>query len=460
MGGFDKDKRVPIPQRLLSLVVLAALSLAMLPAQSGTLDLTALANYANQPRPGYITQDNTTAGNPITDTGATLGRVLFYDKRLSRNNSISCASCHQQTGAFSDAATASTGVSGTTGRHAMRLINTRFAAETRFFWDKRTPTLEDQATQPLKDHIEMGFSGTSGDPAFPELLNKLSVIPEYRVLFTVAFGTPVVDEMRIRIALAQFLRSIQSFDSKYDIGRGQVASDGVPFPNYSTSENAGKELFLRPPGSGGGAGCNRCHHAPEFDISVASGNNGVAGAIKGGNDFTVTRSPTLRDLVAANGQAHGPFMHNGVFPDLAALVNHYNAIPAVVPGLDQRLRSPPDNGPQRLNLSEQQKSDLIAFLKTLTGDAVYTDPKWSDPFGPGGEFSIMPFAEMKIENAGVGTATLSCKAIAGFQYVLQTSADLRTWVTTKSVSPNANDTLSETLSTSGPMFHRFALVIP
>ena len=112
-----------------------------------TINPESLYNYANQSVPGYITKDNT-AGNPITNKGATLGRVLFYDKNLSSNNTISCSSCHQQANAFGDTNIASTGVNGTTGRHSMRLINTRFANETRFFWDERAVNLETQTTMP------------------------------------------------------------------------------------------------------------------------------------------------------------------------------------------------------------------------------------------------------------------------------------------------------------------------
>lgn len=92
----------------------------------GAINPESLYNYANQSIPGYITKDNS-AGNFITNKGATLGRVLFYDKNLSSNNTISCSSCHQQANAFGDTNIASTGVNGTTGRHSMRLINTRFA---------------------------------------------------------------------------------------------------------------------------------------------------------------------------------------------------------------------------------------------------------------------------------------------------------------------------------------------
>ena len=156
-------------------------------AGDGVLDLTQLANYANQAVPSYITKNNTTAGNPITDKGATLGRVLFHDKRLSRDNTISCSSCHDQSRAFGDSPTASTGVNGTTGRHAMRLINAPFANEVRFFWDERATTLENQTTQPVRDHVEMGFSGTSGDPAFADLVANIVQTEEQ---FVVAPGEP------------------------------------------------------------------------------------------------------------------------------------------------------------------------------------------------------------------------------------------------------------------------------
>ncbi|WP_396161833.1 cytochrome c peroxidase, partial [Flavobacterium sp.] len=120
-----------------------------------SLDLNNLANYGNQTVPPYITKDNS-QGNSITDKGATLGRVLFYDKNLSSNNTISCSSCHKQEFAFSDTNVASSGVNGTTGRHSMRLINSRFATETKFFWNERALNLETQTTMPIKDHGEMG----------------------------------------------------------------------------------------------------------------------------------------------------------------------------------------------------------------------------------------------------------------------------------------------------------------
>ncbi|MEM9529083.1 MAG: cytochrome-c peroxidase, partial [Bacteroidota bacterium] len=253
----------------------------------GGIDLTDPLNYGSQPVPDYIDRDNTRA-NPITDVGATLGRVLFYDKALSSDRTISCASCHQQELAFGDANLASTGVAGTTGRHAMRLVNARFGEEVRFFWDERAATLEAQTTLPIQDHIEMGFSGANGDPDFSDLLTRLNGIDYYQEMFSAAFGTPQATEERLQLALAQFIRSMQSFDSRYDEGRLQVNNDNTPFPNYTDAENRGKQLFMGRPqfndaGSriGGGLGCNACHQAPEFSIDPRSRNNGVIGLLNG-----------------------------------------------------------------------------------------------------------------------------------------------------------------------------------
>ena len=351
------------------------------------IDLENLANYANQTVPGYITKSNIN-GNPITDKGATLGRVLFYDKNLSSNNTVSCASCHQQNNAFSDVAIASQGVNGTTGRHSMRLINTRFAAETKFFWDERAANLETQTTMPIKDHGEMGFSGTNGDANFTTLLTKLSAIGYYKELFKFVYGTEEITESKIQLALAQFIRSIQSFDSKYDTGRALAANDNANFSNFTAQENAGKALYMAPPvfnatgnRTSGGLGCAGCHRAPEFDIDPNTRSNGIGGSIAGGQDFTNTRSPSLRDLVKTDGTLNGPLMHTAVINSLQTAIGHYGDLTNATANntnLDQRLK--PNGMGQKLNLTATEVNSVIAFLKTLSGTNVYTDTKWSNPF--------------------------------------------------------------------------------
>jgi cytochrome c peroxidase len=424
-------------------------------AGDGILNLTSLANYANQPIPIYINRSNTPANNPITDKGATLGRVLFYDKRLSLNNTISCASCHRQSHAFSDDATASTGVAGTTGRHAMRLVNARFANEVRFFWDERATSLENQTTQPIQNHIEMGFSGASGDLNFAALVNRLSAIDTYRALFTVVFGDATITEARVQLVLAQFVRSIQSFDSRFDTGRAQVGDDNPPFPNFTQVENAGKQLFLAPPPSG--AGCAGCHAPPEFDIDPASRNNGVITQIGGGTDLTNTRAPSLRDLLGPGGQPNGGFMHDASFTTLARVIDHYNAIPGDNTNLDPRLRRP-GGGTQNLNLSQPQKDSIVAFLATLTGTALYTDAKWSDPFDAQGQLSliVLPADAITIENLGNGTARVACKAAPGLQYQLRSSPDLATWTTIATVTASASGVCEQIVTLGGTVYFRYA----
>jgi cytochrome c peroxidase len=357
-------------------------------AEFGTsIDLENLANYANQTIPTYIRKDNS-LGNAITDKGATLGRVLFYDKNLSSNNTISCSSCHQQANAFSDNAIASQGVNGTTGRHSMRLINTRFASESKFFWDERASSLEMQTTMPIKDHAEMGFSGTNGDGDFNALITKLSAIGYYKELFKFVYGTEEITEIKIQNALAQFIRSIQSFDSKYDVGRALAANDGANFSNFTAQENTGKNLFLTPPtfnASGvrtsGGLGCAGCHRVPEFDIDPNSLSNGIGGSIAGGADFTNTRAPSLRDLVKLDETTNGPMMHTGIITTLQAAIGHYGNLTNAAANntnLDPRLK--PNGFGQQLNLNATEVNSVIAFLKTLSGTNVYIDAKWSDPF--------------------------------------------------------------------------------
>lgn len=353
---------------------------------NGGIDLSDLPNYANQEVPNYINEDNTN-GNEITDGGAILGRVLFYDKNLSSDNTVSCASCHKQEFGFGDDLQASVGVNGTTGRHSMRLINARFADEDNFFWDERASTLEEQTTMPIQDHIEMGFSGTEGDASFNDLAEKLESIEYYNELFTFVYGDASVSEARMQNALAQFIRSIQSFDSKYDIGRAQVNGNNDDLPNFTTQENEGRSLFMRRPefnNNGvriaGGLGCDVCHRAPEFDIDPNSDNNGVIASLSGeGTDQDVTRSPSLRDIFNTAGDMNGPMMHTGDFDSFEEVLAHYNDIDANGNNnLDRRL-SNRGNG-QNLSMTTEEVEAVVAFIKTLSGTNIYTDEKWSDPF--------------------------------------------------------------------------------
>ncbi len=351
----------------------------------GAIDLENLPEYANQSVPRYIRKNNS-GGSQVTDPGATLGRVLFYDKLLSVDNTVSCASCHRQDLAFGDDNQASVGVAGVTPRHSMRLVNVQFAEEVRFFWDERASDLEDQTTQPIQDHLEMGFSGTQGDPDLADLLAKLEAVDYYQELFTFVYGDTEVTEARLQDALSQFLGSILSYDSKYDEGRLQTPDDRDPFANFTDQENLGKALFVIPPSLDsrnvrleGGLGCTGCHRPPEFDIDPNMQNNGVIRTIAGlGTDLFVTRAPTLRNVVKGDGSGNGGLMHTGDF-DLDAVLDHYEQVtPDGNTNLDPRLH--PQGIPLRLNISDDEKEAVKAFLATLAGTDIYTDPKWSDPF--------------------------------------------------------------------------------
>jgi len=346
-------------------------------------------SYSSQ-APAYIQKDNR-GGVAIDDKKATLGRVLFYDKALSDNQTIACGSCHQQAFAFSDTAQRSVGLNGgLTGRHSMRLVNNRFAVEQKMFWDERAIDLQAQVVQPIQDHIEMGFSGTNGQPGVSELVTRLQSLTYYRELFAWVYdGDSTVTLDKMGEALTDFVNSIESYDAKFDDGYTNQAALTQPFSNYTSQENQGKALFLAPPNvdvngirTGGGAGCAACHQPPEFDIDPNSRNNGVdhVAGDPASADFTNTRSPSLRDVIGPNGQPNGPMMHTGDFIEFKTVIEHYNeVIPDVNNNtLDLRLR----RGPNRLQLelTATERTALEAFVKTLTGSNVYTDARWSDPF--------------------------------------------------------------------------------
>lgn len=329
--------------------------------------------------PSSVTaHDNMPAGNAITDNGATLGRVLFYDKNLSRNGTVSCASCHQQAHAFSDPERLSVGFeNGRTRRHSMSLVHARYYQRGRFFWDERAATLEQQVLMPIQDEVEMGLT-------LAELEAKVRSKPYYAPLFTDAFGDATISSDRIARALAQFVRSIVSYQSKYDVGRAMVQTPGQPFPNFTPQENQGKQLFFLPV-NGGGGGCLGCHTSEAFiNAPVGPFNNGLdavsttdRGAFESDgrpNLVGAFKTTSLRNIAES-----APYMHDGRFATLEEVVEHYNSGIQAHPNLAPALRSPAGT-PIRLNFTEAQKNALVAFMRTLSDPAFLSDPKYADPF--------------------------------------------------------------------------------
>jgi cytochrome c peroxidase len=315
--------------------------------------------------------DNTPPDNPITDHGATLGCVLFYDTRLSVNNTISCASCHQQKHAFSAPTRFSKGFDGReTDRNAMSLVNLRFNPTGRFFWDERAATLEQQVLKPIENKLEMGHD-----------LNRLVVLlaadPTYPELFRKAFGDPAVTKERIARALAQFVRSLISCRSKYDEGVAKAPSLRADFANFTARENHGKRIFLDR--------CAVCHLPPGqaavFQLPAPRNNGldadarvadlGVADVTFSPFDAGRFRSPDLRNV-----EYTAPYMHDGRFATLEEVVEFYSSGVKSHPNLDGPLRGPR----QRLRPDDAEKAALVAFLKTLSDPHFLTDPRFSDPF--------------------------------------------------------------------------------
>ena len=336
--------------------------------------------------------DNTPEDNPLTDTGATLGRVLFYDRQLSRNNTIACASCHHQQRAFSDPRRFSVGFEGgLTQRNAMGLANLRYTilkdSRPGFFWDERAPTLEAQVLMPIQDKVEMGMK-------LPALETKLRALPYYPPLFKAAFGSTEVTRERIGKAVAQFMRAMRSFNSRFDRAAKSSGNDDYSkdFDVFTAEENLGKSLFIDGVGGVAEIGCAHCHVPPTFGMPK-SFNNGLdleyadqglgAREVPTNDPFTPTndgkfKAPSLRNIALT-----APYMHDGRFKTLEQVLEHYSS--GVHPHANLGLafsdvKPAGDKGTSGFNLTPQQQSALVAFLKTLTDEAFLSDPRFSDPF--------------------------------------------------------------------------------
>ena len=306
--------------------------------------------------------------NPITNEGAMLGRVLFYDKKMSLNNTISCSSCHLQSLGFTDGEKFSEGFEGgLTDRNSMSILNMEF--QRGFFWDVREDTLEAQVLKPIQHPIEMGME-------LEDLEKRLSLTDYYPALFELAFGDQQITAGRIGIALGQFIRSIRSYRSKYDVG---AQSD---FSNFTADEFAGKEIFFK-----GGHGCNNCHFSQNFG-GVTANINGVVRADDpgdqgvwdlSGNDKDLGRfkSVSLRNIMLT-----APYMHDGRFETIDEVIDYYSEGINAHPYLDDRLTTDFQRGgpPKILGFTEEEKKQLKAFFHTLTDYELINDPRFSDPF--------------------------------------------------------------------------------
>ena len=309
--------------------------------------------------------------NPLIKERVALGWQLFHDGLLSRDGSISCASCHVAAAAFTDPRRYSVGVSNRVGtRNGMPLFN--LAWKQSFFWDGRAPTLRAQTLMPIQDHAEM-------DETLPNLVTKLRSAG-YAAGFARSFASADITPERIGLALEQFLLTITSFDSKFDRA---VRGEGT----LNAEEQRGLELFMTehdPRRGQFGADCFHCHGGPLFQ-SQSFANNGLdeptklfdvrakvssAAAPQDPGRAAVTgrtadrgkfATPSLRNVALT-----APYMHDGRFATLEAAVEHYSSGVRRSTTLDPNLAKHPEGG---LHLSAADQRALVAFLRTLTDES-------------------------------------------------------------------------------------------
>lgn len=343
----------------------------------------------------------------ISDQIPTLGRVLFYDKQLSINNSVSCASCHKQSLAFTDNARFSKGFENIlTSRNSMpiqnlnpfnsgvvlfgedgnRLANNNlvFSSEvnsisdgdsfvsfsgTSLFWDGRENNLRTMVLRPIANHVEMGISDLD------KLAVKLSNIPYYKDLFSKAYGSEEVTVDKISEGLTSFLQSITSNQTKLD--KVMAGTEQL-----SALEQQGQFLFVD------SYDCNACHQVQNpvgylfaqggifanIGLDATDSDNGLESVTKTATDAGKFKIPSLRNVALT-----APYMHDGRFADLESVMEHYSTGLQGNPNLDPRLRTS-IGSPLRFNIPPNEKKAIIAFLNTLTDHTMITDPKFSNPF--------------------------------------------------------------------------------
>lgn len=311
--------------------------------------------------------------NPMTVEGVELGRRLFYETKLSGDNSISCATCHAASSGFSDPNQFSLGIDGLVGdRNSMALINVGWNQS--FFWDGRAKTLEEQVLQPVENPIEM-------HEKWSKVVGKLNADVSYRNMFFKAFNTYEIDSLNAAKALAQFIRTMISGESKFDViyknenGIPLSSNDLAIWATVTPSELAGYDLFK----SLNGADCFHCHNGPLMQVQKFS-NNGLdaiftdlgRGKVTGNpNDNGKFKVPTIRNIALT-----APYMHDGRFATLEDVIDHYSHGVQMSSTIDPLIEYAAQGGVQ---LDAQEKDLLIQFLHTLTDYNFINNPEFQKP---------------------------------------------------------------------------------
>jgi len=361
-----------------------------------------LVDYAGIPLPAHYLANSTPGISPfgnllvtvpdLTNPGATLGRVLFYDKNLSINRSLSCGSCHQQQYGFADPHPFSEGFQGLLGtRNALNIADIGLNPYPSLLWDERSTVLSHMAILPFQNGLEMGIT-------MDEIVERIEDIAYYPELFTAAFGSADITEERIGDALGQFIRTIRPVNTKLDEG---IQNN---FTNFSEQEIQGKSIFE--------SHCQNCHTGiitrPEgFTTSFSNGNiitfppTGIfGGALVGphntGLDMVYSdaglqnisgnpadngkfKTPSLKNVGKS-----APYMHDGRFATLEEVVDFYSE--GIAPNANSTFNTSDQYTtvfPQPFTgfgFTPQEKAALVVFLRTMTDYDFLTDERWADPF--------------------------------------------------------------------------------
>src|SRR4051794_25136787 len=289
------------------------------------------------------------ASNPYSAAKAELGRYLYFEKRLSADETVSCASCHDPQFAYTDGAAVSTGIRKQKGnRSAPTIINRAYTLAQ--FWDGRAATLEDQAKGPMANPIEMGNTHEA-------LVGRLQKVPGYRPLFAKAFGSEEITIDRVAMAIACFERTLLSGNAPYD--RYKMGNKHELTP----AQIHGMSVFFDK------AKCDKCHEGANFTLN-AYANIGVGSdkpdpdvgrfaVTKNPRDWGVFKTPTLREI-----EHTAPYMHDGSLKTLEEVVDYYDKGGTKNKNLDENIKP--------LHLTDQEKKDLVAFMKALSGEGWQT----------------------------------------------------------------------------------------
>ena len=323
--------------------------------------------------PSHFPEMPIPADNPMTVQGVALGRKLFYDKQLSLDNTVSCATCHQADQGFSDPNQFSVGVNGATGtRQSMALVNLGW--QTHFFWDGRAGTLEEQILEPVPNPVEMHLE-------WPEAVSRLSADPLYPDMFYTAFGEEGITKEKTSKAIAQFLRTMISGRSKYDImykvqnSLPLTADEQVIMNSITVEEWAGMDMFF----SLTGGDCLHCHDGPLMQVNLFS-NNGLDATFDDEGRYLVTgnmndlgkfKVPTLRNI-----ELTAPYMHDGRFETLDEVILHYSFGITQSSTIDPMIEFASQGGVQ---LDPQERELLKTFLKTFTDYEFINNPDFRAP---------------------------------------------------------------------------------